>query len=226
MPPFTVDDFQKILQKIAVLETKMHRIEVNVEVNGLCGNDATLPWGQSSRHVPANTRLVSPNNDTPKQEDCAVGTSWNTLGARPKDKTFPTDMRERITGRAQRPEICDAPGWSALSSRRSAASTPLPRRKQPWTAVKATSKSKPVKETKIHLENRFAPLSQDPDSPSQDLRSPVSSKTKGRYETKSITDKILDIVADHTTVKSLILHTGALDVLKQQSELPWPRTRD
>ena len=36
MPAFTVDDFQNILQKITVLETKIHQIEVNVEMNGLC----------------------------------------------------------------------------------------------------------------------------------------------------------------------------------------------
>ena len=35
MPAFTVNDFAKIIQKIAVLETKVHQIGVNVEVNGL-----------------------------------------------------------------------------------------------------------------------------------------------------------------------------------------------
>ena len=38
-----VDDYDKHLQKIAVLETKIHHLEVNVEVNVLCGNDTTLP---------------------------------------------------------------------------------------------------------------------------------------------------------------------------------------
>ena len=34
-----------------------------------------------------------------------------------------------------------------------------------------------------------------------------------------ISERILDIVADHPTAKSLILHTGACDVVKQQSEV-------
>ncbi|KAK0136699.1 hypothetical protein N1851_027107 [Merluccius polli] len=37
-----------------------------------------------------------------------------------------------------------------------------------------------------------------------------------------ISDKILEITAEHPTVKSLVIHTGALDVVKQQSEvLKW-----
>ena len=39
MPPFSTDDFHKLLQKMAVLEMKMQRSEFNVEVNGLCWND-------------------------------------------------------------------------------------------------------------------------------------------------------------------------------------------
>ena len=34
-----------------------------------------------------------------------------------------------------------------------------------------------------------------------------------------ISEKILDIIAEHPTAKSLILHTGACDVVKQQSEV-------
>ena len=37
-----------------------------------------------------------------------------------------------------------------------------------------------------------------------------------------ISEKILEITAEHPTVKSLVIHTGALDVVKQQSEvLKW-----
>lgn len=92
MPPFTVDDYQMILQKIAVLETKVQRIEVNVEVNGLCRNDTTVPWSQNSRQEPSNTWLISLDNDATKQEDCALCNKswnifpcWNTLGAKPTD---------------------------------------------------------------------------------------------------------------------------------------------
>ncbi|KAK0144166.1 STAGA complex 65 subunit gamma [Merluccius polli] len=111
------------------------------------------------------------------------------------------------------------------------------------------------------LQNRFAPLLQDPDSPKE--RS--SSSTGERYEAKSytkrlqkelttgpqtlivgdgavnktkhffskntkvlcftndmvsnISEKILEITAEHPTVKSLVIHTGALDVVKQKSEV-------
>ena len=34
-----------------------------------------------------------------------------------------------------------------------------------------------------------------------------------------ISQKILEITAEHPTVKSLVIHTGALDVVKQQSEV-------
>ncbi|KAK0141103.1 Transmembrane protein 18 [Merluccius polli] len=34
-----------------------------------------------------------------------------------------------------------------------------------------------------------------------------------------ISEKILEITAEHPTVKSLVIHTGALDVVKQQSEV-------
>ena len=255
-------NLQNILQKIAELETKIHRIEVNVEVNGLSGNETTLPWNQNSRQEPANTRLISPDNDSTKQEFRGLDKKprnnhpcWNTLGAKPKVKSF---LGERVTGRAQRPEICDATGWPALSSEKSASSTPVPKRKQPWTTVKTKSKSVPTQITKIQLENRFAPLYQD--------RASSPSMNKERYETKSkskrsqkelmtgpqtlivgdvavkevnsfcskkntnvlcftndmvsdISEKILDIVAEHPTAKSLILHTGACDVVKQQSEV-------
>lgn len=42
MPPFITDDFHKLPQNIALPETKVHQLEVNVEVQGLCGNDTTV----------------------------------------------------------------------------------------------------------------------------------------------------------------------------------------
>ena len=41
MPPFSTDDYYRLLQKMAVLETKIRRLEVNVEVNGLGENNIT-----------------------------------------------------------------------------------------------------------------------------------------------------------------------------------------
>ncbi|KAK0150007.1 hypothetical protein N1851_009241 [Merluccius polli] len=166
-------------------------------------------------------------------------------------------MGRRLTGRTQHLETRDDTEWPALPSHRRVSSTPVPRRKQPWNVAKTKSKSKPTKNTGILLENRFAPLLQDPDSP--------SSSTRERYEAKSytkrlqkelttgpqmlivgdgavnktnhffskntkvlcftndmvsdISEKILEITAEHPTVKSLVIHTGALHVVKQQSEV-------
>lgn len=39
------------------------------------------------------------------------------------------------------------------------------------------------------------------------------------YHHGDISKKILKIAAEHLTVKSLVIHTGALDVVKQQSEV-------
>ncbi|XP_034005651.1 guanylate kinase 1b isoform X1 [Trematomus bernacchii] len=144
MPQFSTDDFHKRLQKMAVLEMKMQRLQLNVEVNGLGWNDTTLPVLQKNGKGHANLQLVSSYKDSKEQEGCVPGNTytsgsppWNSLSAKPKSKSFPWDLGERITGRVQRPEICDATGWPALlSPRKSASSTPLPTRKQPWTAAK------------------------------------------------------------------------------------------
>ncbi|KAK0151164.1 hypothetical protein N1851_007738 [Merluccius polli] len=245
MPPFSTDDYYKLLQKIAVLETNILRLEVNVEVNGQYGNETTLPMTQISGKEQANRQMLCAK---PRHNSC-------------KDKSPPSDMGRRLTGRTQHLETRDDTEWPALPSHRRVSSTPVPRRKQLWNVAKTKSKSKPTKDTGILLENRFAPLLQDPDSPKE--RS--SSSTGERYEAKSyskrlqkelttgpqtlivgdgavnktkhffskntkvlcftndmvsdISQKILEITAEHPTVKSLIIHTGALDVVKQQSEV-------
>ena len=43
MPFFSMDDYHKLLQKIAVLETKFYRLKVNMDINGQYGNETTLP---------------------------------------------------------------------------------------------------------------------------------------------------------------------------------------
>ncbi|KAK0155338.1 hypothetical protein N1851_002348 [Merluccius polli] len=248
MPPFSTDDYYKLLQKIAVLETKILRLEVNVEVNGQYGNETTLPITQISGKEQANRQMLCAK---PKHNSC-------------KDKSPPSDMGRRLTGRTQHLETCDDTEWPALPSHRRVSSTPVPRRKQPWNVAKTKRKSKPTKDTGILLENRFAPLLQDPDSP-KERSSTRSSSTGERYEAKSytkrlqkelttgpqtlivgdgavnktkhffskntkvlcftndmvsdISEKILEITAERLTVKSLVIHTGALDVVKQQSEV-------
>ena len=69
---------------------------------------------------------------------------------------------------------------------------PYQRRKQSWTTVKAKTNSKPTQITKVQLE-KISDISL------------TSQKKK------------MDIVADHPTVKFLIVQTGACDVVKQQS---------
>ncbi len=269
MPPFSTDDFYKLLQKVTVLETKIQRLEVNVEVNGLCGNDTTFLWSQNSGQEHANTRLISTNKTTKKQEACVLGNKsksgsppWNALGAKPKSKSFPWEMGGRVTGRTQRPEICDATGWPALSSRQSASSTPVLGRTQPWTAAKGRVSNKPPQQPSVQQQNRFSPLLQDP---SDDLDNIPSSHRRVRTESKSeskrlqrklttgpqtlivgdaavndvrsmcskntkvlcfpkdtvsdLAERILHIVAEHPTVKNIILHIGTNDVVKQQSEV-------
>ena len=139
MPPFSTDDYYKLLQKIAVLETKILRLEVNVEVNGQYGNETTLPMTQISGREQANRQLLCAK---PKHN------SW-------KDKSH---TGRRLTGRTQHLETRDDTEWPALPSHRRVSSTPVPRRKQPWNVAKTKSKSTPTKDTGILLENRFVPL--------------------------------------------------------------------
>lgn len=176
MPPLSTDDYHKLLQKIAVLETKIHRLEVNVEVNGLNGlggNDTTLPLPQISGQELANTRLTSADTATMKQVGsvlCYKSTSssppWNHLGAKPKNKSCPWVTGGRLTGRAQRAEICDETGWPALPPRQNASSTPVSARTQPWKAAKGRISNKPPKQPSTELHNRYSPLMKDPESPS------------------------------------------------------------
>ncbi|KAK5894034.1 hypothetical protein CesoFtcFv8_010765 [Champsocephalus esox] len=190
MPPFSTDDFHKLLQKMAVLEMKMQRLEVNVEVNGLCcGNDTTLPVLQNSGKEYANSKLVSSYKDSKEQEGCVPGNKstsgsppWNSLGAKPKSKSFPWDLGGRITGRAQHSEICDATGWPALlSPRKSASSTP----KQPWTAAKGRITNNPPKPPSVPIQNRYAPLTESRRSLSDDLDNPSSSHSRVRTNSYS-----------------------------------------
>ncbi|KAK0134097.1 hypothetical protein N1851_030343 [Merluccius polli] len=192
MPPFSTDDYHKLLQKMAVLETKILRLEVNVEVNGQYGNETTLPMTQISGKEQANRQMLCAK---PKHN------SW-------KDKSLPSDMGRRLTGRTQHLETCDDTEWPALPSHRRVSSTPVPRIKQPWNVAKTKSKSKPTKDTGILLENRFAQLLQDPDSPKE--RS--SSSTGERYEAKSYTKRLQKELT--TGPQALIVGDGAVNKTK------------
>ena len=195
MPPFSIEDYYKLLQKIAVLETKIYRLEVNLEVNGSCGNDTTLPVTQNNGQKHANTRLTSTSKTTKKQEGCGTDNKstsgsppWNSFGAKPKSKSFSWEMGGRLTGRAQRPEICDTTGWPALPPRQSASSTPVLSRTQSWTAAKGKISNKmPPQQLSVQVKNRFAPLLQDP---GHNLDYVSSSHSRVRTESNSKSKKL------------------------------------
>ena len=88
MPSVSTEDYLSLLQKITVMEMKIQRLEVNVEVNGLCGNETTLPLFQNSRDEQANTQLKSADNMTKKEDNKSLSDNppWNRSGAKPKDK--------------------------------------------------------------------------------------------------------------------------------------------
>lgn len=193
MPPLSPENYAQLLQKIAVLETKIYRLEVNAEVNGPGGNDTTLPFAQVSGQELANTRLMSTDKATMKEvgsvpfnKSSSRSPPWNHLGAKPKNKSFPWIMGGRLTGRAQRAEVCDETGWPALPPRQSASSTPVPGRTQPWKTVKGRISNKPPKQSSIELRNRYSPLTKDPeflsDNPSSNsgVRTASMSNSKGQ----------------------------------------------
>uniref|UniRef100_A0A667Z3M9 OSK domain-containing protein n=1 Tax=Myripristis murdjan TaxID=586833 RepID=A0A667Z3M9_9TELE len=193
---------------------------------------------QNSTQEQANGQLFS---STTKKESYVSGSKstssppWNLLGAKPKHNSGKdtSDMRRRLTGRTQHQEISDETGWPALPSHRSVSSTPVPMRKQPWTVATKRNKTKPHQDSEICLENRFTPLRELTTGPQtlivgdgavKDLKRFCSMKyTKvlcfPNGMVSDISEKILKIADEHPTVKSLIIHTGALDVVKQQSEV-------
>ncbi|CAJ1085617.1 uncharacterized protein LOC118313818 [Xyrichtys novacula] len=105
MPPFSTDDYHKLLQKIAVLETKINRIEANVDRNGRCGNETT------SCDQDHNTQLITIDQEDYRSSNAS---SSDSLGAKPKSSHW--NMGGQVTSRAQRPEIFDETGWPKLSS--------------------------------------------------------------------------------------------------------------
>lgn len=88
MPPLSMDDYSKLLQKITVLETKVQRLEVNVEINGLCGNDTTIPLSCNNGKEHANLLLVSTNKTADKRESRVISPPWNALGQSPRLNHF------------------------------------------------------------------------------------------------------------------------------------------
>ena len=62
------------------------------------------------------------------------------------------------------PETQGTAGWPALlSPRKSASSTPIHTRKQPWTAAKGRTTNNPPKPPSVPIQNRYVPLTEDRD---------------------------------------------------------------
>ena len=274
-PSISAEDFQKLLQKIVVLETELFRLKMNMEVNLQYGmNDTTLPQTLGSGQDSANKRLSNVNTTPGKDSRVDKPVSWDVFGAKPKLGT------ERITGRTLCPEITDMAAWPTLPARprHSAASTPL----QQWTTVKGKRAKAKTRIEDIHPKkgnvlpgNRFAALLADANpTSSSDVRGDTSSspsrvrrtqrnsvefvmtekkqqqliddhflpeilivgdaslqdvKSMRKRSAKVIcfpnlmvsdmNDRIVDLVAAHPTVKTLILHIGTCDTKKGQSEI-------
>uniref|UniRef100_A0A3B5L3Q2 SGNH hydrolase-type esterase domain-containing protein n=1 Tax=Xiphophorus couchianus TaxID=32473 RepID=A0A3B5L3Q2_9TELE len=135
---------------------KIKQLEVNFEINATCGNQTTLPL--INREV---VRLASSSSP------------WNTLGAKPKQKSHTADPMRRLTGRT--PHL-DQSAWPALSQNPPSTSTPAPppkRNKQaaatktvPLTPLPRTKRparaSKHSDSMGIPLKNRFSVLQPEP----------------------------------------------------------------
>ena len=223
-------DYQKLLQKIAVLEKEVHHLRVNLGVNEQCRK-------QDSR---------APDKKA----------AWSSLGAKPKDWLRPKNVYnistvitsrennvQRLTGRTRSPVKSD---WPPLPS-------PLSTPPKQWKLVKNSARKPPAERMEIlQLSNKFSPLLQT-DSDDRDIATPnmvrrpnsvkmtlddclivgdeaiKHVKGSGNRKVKvlcfpkdtvsDMNDRISDLVAGHPTVKRLILHIGARDTERQQSEI-------
>ncbi len=138
----------------------------------------------------ADKTTEKPENPALANKSTSESPPWNSLDAKPKNESHPWETGGRIPARTQRPEICDVTGWPALPSRQNSSSSPVPIRKQPWTAAKGRMSNKPPQQANVQLENWFAPLSQDAGSPSHSLDKIPPSHSRVRTESSSENDEL------------------------------------
>uniref|UniRef100_A0AAZ1XBF5 Uncharacterized protein n=1 Tax=Oreochromis aureus TaxID=47969 RepID=A0AAZ1XBF5_OREAU len=97
-------------------------------------------------------------------------------------------------------------------------------RKQDWTTVNRKVNNKPPKQLNVKLQNRFAPLSKDPASIS-DNHPPKSSEVRSENLLKSkspqgkLKAKPETLIVGDSAVKDVQRMCGSNDVSKQQSEV-------
>uniref|UniRef100_A0A3B5Q2B2 SGNH hydrolase-type esterase domain-containing protein n=1 Tax=Xiphophorus maculatus TaxID=8083 RepID=A0A3B5Q2B2_XIPMA len=217
MPPADPKDISSIIQRLQSIERKIKQLEVNFEINANCGNQTTLPQINGEA-----VRLASSSSP------------WNTLGAKPKQKSHTADPMRRLTGRT--PHL-DESAWPALSRNPPSTSTPAPPKKNKQAAATKTVAPTPLPRTErparaskhsdsvgIPLKNRFSVLQPE--------------KTKGMPKVLIVGDEAVngishmcnpkktrmisfpgDTVSDLTHIESLVVHVGANDVAKQKSEI-------
>uniref|UniRef100_A0A8C5D423 SGNH hydrolase-type esterase domain-containing protein n=1 Tax=Gouania willdenowi TaxID=441366 RepID=A0A8C5D423_GOUWI len=216
-------EYSSLLQKITELETTVRGIQVNIEVNGHCGydNDMTVPLFLNSGVDKANSlparanKAIRPREDpVPVDKPTGVSPPWNTLGAKPKKKSYPL---QRLTGRAKRPDINNETDWPALPSQTVAStSTPLSAQAQKWTSAKSRSITKSQTQFHVELGNRFAPLLK---GKQKRHSSNVKVICLPNDTVSDLADKFLHIVADYPHLKNVVIHFGLNDLAKEESEV-------
>uniref|UniRef100_A0A3P8PJ56 SGNH hydrolase-type esterase domain-containing protein n=1 Tax=Astatotilapia calliptera TaxID=8154 RepID=A0A3P8PJ56_ASTCA len=170
---------------------------MSLPVNGLCGNETTLPLTQINGDEQASTQLRSTDNMTKKVDSVHYYKSssdnppLDCLGAKPRHKSCLLEGGGRTTGRAQRAEISET-DWPSLPTRQRSSSTPVYGRKQDWITVNRKVNNKPPKQLNLKL----------------------SENPRGKLKAR-----ILQIADEYPTVTNIVLHTGSNDVSKQQLEV-------
>ncbi len=145
MPPFSADDFQKILEKIGVLETKILRLEVNMEVKDNVEMTQLYHWLKTvdrSMLTPGLWMLAR----LPKNRRALHWLINQPVKVLPGIVLVQNQRINHVPGKQEKEKQAEdsaATDWPALPSRQNASSTPVPIRKQPWTAAKGTISNKP-----------------------------------------------------------------------------------
>ncbi len=141
-----------------------------MEIYGLCRNNTTLPLTQNSGQQHANAGLMNVNKTTKKQEISALANMstskslpWNSLGAIPTRKSCLWEMGRMNNRQSTVHRDLWGKGLACRVIQAECLMNPSIR-KQLWTAAKGRIGSKAPQQPSLQLENRFAPLSQDPGS--------------------------------------------------------------
>ena len=228
-PSISAEVLQKLLQKIAVLETELFQLKANIET---LGNEQNC----------ANKELSSVNITPRKDEPVPI------LAAKPKQGT------ERLTGRTLPPRHSTASTplqqWTTVKGKAKAKMRieDIPPEKRnvlqgnrfaPLLAEENPTCSSDVRDnvssspSRVRRTQRNSVQLKDDDflpeilivgdAYLQDVKNMRKRRAKvicfPNLMVSDMNDKIVDLVAAHPTVKTLILHVGTCDTKKGQSEI-------